>query len=315
MIADTGPRLPTTPSFGITVSTSPEADPVSEARHAEALGFDVVTVHRDVLNGPPPSLETWTLLTWVATHTTTVKIAPNVLVLPNRHPAVVAKMAETLDRLSGGRLILALGSGATMNDEAFRAFGLEHRSPRQKVVAIEEAVDVIRGLWGTPAFSYAGEHFRTEAAELQPRPAHEIPIWLGAFGPRMLDLVGRKADGWLPSMFLLEPDAAYLSLQRVRDSAIRAGRDPDQLVYGYNVSVAVREGVKATRGQVAGGPEQVADRLIEFVRGGFSFLNLSTTGDDEEQRERLAREVLPAVRSEHASLSDVAASRGQSPAR
>jgi alkanesulfonate monooxygenase SsuD/methylene tetrahydromethanopterin reductase-like flavin-dependent oxidoreductase (luciferase family) len=286
------------PSFGITVSTAPGADPVSEARHAEALGFDVVTLHRDVLDGPPPSLETWTLLTWVAAHTASVKVAPDVLVLPNRHPAVLAKMAETLDRLSGGRLILALGSGATMNDQAFRAFGLQHRSARQKVVAIEEAVDVIRGLWETPAFSYSGEHFSTEAADLQPKPAHEIPIWLGAFGPRMLDLTGRKADGWLPSMFLLEPDAAYQSLQRVREAATGAGRDPDQLVYGYNVSVMVREGAASTRGQVAGAPEEVAYRLAAFVRGGFSFLNLSTTGDGAEQRERLAREVLPAVRDQ-----------------
>jgi hypothetical protein len=136
------------PGIGITISSSSSsgADPVAEARHAEALGFDMVSVHRDVLHGPPPSLETWTLLTWLAAHTTTVKLAPNVLALPNRHPAVLAKMAETLDRLAGGRLILALGGGAPINHQAFGAFGLARRSPDETVAATEEAIDVIRGL-------------------------------------------------------------------------------------------------------------------------------------------------------------------------
>jgi alkanesulfonate monooxygenase SsuD/methylene tetrahydromethanopterin reductase-like flavin-dependent oxidoreductase (luciferase family) len=205
---------------------------VAEARHAEALGFDVVTVHRDVLSGPPPSLETWTLLTWLAAHTSTVKLAPNVLALPNRHPAVLAKMAETLDRLTGGRLILALGGGAPINQQAFGAFGLARRSPRQTVAATEEAIDVIQGIWRQPSFSYAGRHFTTSGAELQPRPARPLPIWLGAFGPRMLDLVGRKADGWLPSLFLLEPERAYRSLDRIREVASRVGRDPETLTYG-----------------------------------------------------------------------------------
>jgi alkanesulfonate monooxygenase SsuD/methylene tetrahydromethanopterin reductase-like flavin-dependent oxidoreductase (luciferase family) len=292
------------PGVGITISSSSGsgADPVAEARHAEALGFDVVTVHRDVLHGPPPSLETWTLLTWLAAHTTAVKLAPNVLALPNRHPAVLAKMAETLDRLAGGRLILALGGGAPINHHAFGAFGLARRSPRETVAATEEAIDVLRGLWRQPSVSYAGRHFTISGAELQPKPARVLPIWLGAFGPRMLDLVGRKADGWLPSLFLLEPEQAYRSLDRIRKVASRAGRDPEALTYGLNVSVLVKEGAAATaaKGQVAGSPEEVATRLVRFVSGGFSFLNLSlsATAGGVEQRERLAREVLPILRAE-----------------
>ena len=285
------------PEVGISISSSPDADPVAEARHAEALGFDVVTVHRDVLHGPPPSLEMWTLLTWIAARTTTVRLAPNVLALPNRHPAVLAKMAETLDRLAGGRLILALGGGAAINREAFGALGLAQRSARETVAATEEAIEVIRGLWRQPGFSHPGDHFTTRAADLQPRPARPIPIWLGAFGPRMLDLVGRQADGWLPSLFLLEPEQAYRSLDRVRRAASRAGRDPEGLVYGYNVGVLVREGAASTRGLVAGGPEEVAGQLAGFARGGFSFLNLSPAGDGAEQRERLAQEVLPVLRA------------------
>jgi alkanesulfonate monooxygenase SsuD/methylene tetrahydromethanopterin reductase-like flavin-dependent oxidoreductase (luciferase family) len=301
--------LPARPGIGITISNSASsgADPVAEAQHAEALGFDVVTVHRDVLHGPPPSLETWTLLTWLAAHTTTVKLAPNVLALPNRHPAVLAKMTETLDRLSGGRLILALGGGAPINHQAFGAFGLARRSPGETVAATEEAIDIIQGLWRQPSLSYAGRHFTTSGADLQPRPARQIPIWLGAFGPRMLDLVGRKADGWLPSLFLLPPEQAYRSLDQIRQAASRAGRDPNQLTYGYNVGVLVTQGTAATatKGQVAGGPQEVAERLAGFLRGGFSFLNLSLSpaADGVEQRERLGREVLPILRAQTASTT------------
>jgi alkanesulfonate monooxygenase SsuD/methylene tetrahydromethanopterin reductase-like flavin-dependent oxidoreductase (luciferase family) len=317
MTTSSPPLFSARPGIGITISSSSSsssesevgagAGPVAEAQHAEALGFDVVSVHRDVLSGPPPSLETWTLLAWLAAHTTTIKLAPNVLALPNRHPAVLAKMAETLDRLAGGRLILALGGGAPSNHQAFGAFGLARRSPGQTVAATEEALDIIGGLWRQPGFTYAGDHFTTREAELQPRPPRPPPIWLGAFGPRMLELVGRKADGWLPSMVLLEPERAYRSLQRIREVARRAGRDPDTLTYGYNVGVLIKQGAATTaataRGQVAGSPEEVAGQLAGFVAGGFSFLNLSLSPvadgveQREEQRERLAREVLPILRA------------------
>jgi alkanesulfonate monooxygenase SsuD/methylene tetrahydromethanopterin reductase-like flavin-dependent oxidoreductase (luciferase family) len=132
-----------------------------------------------------------------------------------RHPSLVAKMAETLDRLSGGRLVLALGGGAPINEQAFRALGLGHGSAREVVRPTEETIDVIRGLWGQSDFSYAGEHFTTTAADLQPKPLRRLPIWL---------------------------DAAYRGLSVVRSAAARAGRDPDELTCGYNIAVMVQEG-------------------------------------------------------------------------
>jgi alkanesulfonate monooxygenase SsuD/methylene tetrahydromethanopterin reductase-like flavin-dependent oxidoreductase (luciferase family) len=165
------------------------------------------------------------------------------------------------------------------------------------VAAFEESLDVMRGLWRTTSFSYSGAHFRTAEAELRPPADRAVPIWLGAYGPRMLDLTGRKADGWLPTMFLLEPEAAFGALRRVREAALNAGRDPDRLTYGYNVGVAVGEAASPGRAVIAGDPEQVARALAELVRGGFTFLNLSPAGDGVEQRERLARDVLPLVRT------------------
>ncbi len=287
-----------TPGFGINIHTRmrPDADLVAEALHAEQLGFDLVTLHGDVLHTTAPSYETWTLLTWVAARTARIRLAPLVLALPNRHPAVLAKMAETLQRLSVGRLVLTLGSGATMNEPAFRAFGLAQRSPQEKVAALEEAVDMLRGLWSSSSFSYAGQHFQTEGATLEPKPSHLIPIWLGVFGDRMIELVGRKADGWIPTYQFLAPEQAYEKLERIRKVAEDAGRKADEITYAYNVPVLVDEGSCTSRSQIAGSAEAVARQLADLVRHGFTRLNLWPGGVAEIQREVLAKEVLPAVR-------------------
>ena len=286
------------PGFGITLHTAirPGSDQATDALDAEQLGYDVVTLHRDALHGDDPSFENWTLLSWLAARTTRIRVAPVVLALPHRHPAVLAKMAETLDRLSGGRLILVLGGGGPMNESAYRAFSLESRSPGAKVEALEEAIDILRGLWSTSGFSYTGQHFRTEGATIEPKPGHPIPIWLGVFGDRMLDVVGRKADGWLPTYQFLAPEQAYRKLDYLRESTEHAGRNPDHLTYGYTIPVQVSEGSVTTRGQIAGSAQEVARQLADVVRHGFTFLNLWPLGEGANQRERLAREVLPIVR-------------------
>jgi alkanesulfonate monooxygenase SsuD/methylene tetrahydromethanopterin reductase-like flavin-dependent oxidoreductase (luciferase family) len=287
-----------TPGFGITLHTAirPGLDQVAEALDAEQLGYDVMTLHRDAIHGDDPAFENWTLLSWLAAQTTRIRVAPLVLALPHRHPAVLAKMAETLDRLSGSRLILVLGGGGPMNEPAYRALGLASRSPGEKVEALEEAIEILRGLWSTSDFSYPGKRFRIEGATIEPKPGHAIPIWLGVFGDHMLDLVGRKADGWLPTYQFLAPEQAYRKLERLRKSAEQAGRNPDQLTCGYTIPVLVEKGSVTTRGQIAGSPEEVARQLADVVRHGFTFLNMWPVGEAAKQRGLLAREVLPIVR-------------------
>ena len=138
--------------FGLNLSTSaaPGADPARDARTAERLGFDFLSAS-DHPCGTAPTYETWTMLTWAAAATTRIRLATRVLGVPYRPPAIVAKMAETLDRLSGGRLILGLGGG--YSDEEFRAFGLAVPSPRDKVDGLAEAIAITRGLWSEPTFT------------------------------------------------------------------------------------------------------------------------------------------------------------------
>lgn len=282
------------PTFGVFLSPDPDRDPVGLARRAEELGFDQVSIS-DHLHGRRPTVEPWTTLTWIAAFTERIGVCPNVLGLPYRPPAVVAKMAETLGRLSGGRAVLGLGAGG--NDAAFRAFGLDLRGPAEKVEALEEALRIIRALWTEEEVSFEGRHFAVREARLHPRPERAIPIWLGVYGDRMLELLGRLGDGWLPSTFFLGLDKAADRLERVRKAAEDAGRDPDEITYALNVWVKVEEGAEPRDGQVAGSPDRVAEGVAGLIDRGFTHLNMAPSGDPGEQLERLAREVLPDLRS------------------
>ncbi|MDG6107042.1 LLM class flavin-dependent oxidoreductase [Dactylosporangium aurantiacum] len=278
--------------FGIDLPAATGVDPVAAARAAETLGYDFVSTS-DHPSGTAPSNETWTMLTWIAAHTGRVGVMPRVLGVPYRNPAMVAKMAETLDRLAGGRLILGLGGGAS--DEEFRAFGIPVPPPRDKVDGLADAIRIIRGLWVEPAFTYTGRIHHVVEAPLEPKPARRIPIWVGTFGPRALDVTGRLADGWMPSLGYAPLDRLPGMLARVGAAAEAAGRSPSDITYALNVEVSVG----ADRpGAVSGPADLVAERLRALLAMGFTVLNLKPAGADRQaQVERLALEVLPAVRS------------------
>jgi alkanesulfonate monooxygenase SsuD/methylene tetrahydromethanopterin reductase-like flavin-dependent oxidoreductase (luciferase family) len=283
--------------FGLNLSTSAAAgaDPVRDARRAEALGFDFVSAN-DHLCGANPTYETWTWLSWVAAHTSRIRVASRFLAVPNRKPPVVAKMAEGLDRLSGGRLILGLGGGAS--DDEFRSFGLGVRSKREKVDGLDEAIRVIRGLWSQPRFTFAGRLYHTEGADLEPKPPRHIPIWLGTYGDRALGVTGRLADGWIPSIEFAPPDRARVMRERVLKAAREAGREPEEITCVYNMEIRVDESDDLRPSIVSGHADTVVERLLGFVGMGFTAMNFIPAGPDkDEQQQRLAEEVLPAVRS------------------
>ena len=275
--------------------STPEAL-VEEAQHAEALGFDTFNLS-DHLHSDRPTWEPWTALAFIAASTRRIHVATDVLGLPYRSPAVLAKAAETLDRLSGGRLVLGLGNGGY--DAEFAAFGLQLRTPGQKVAALGEAVQVIRGLWSGQPVSFEGEHFSVRAARIAPTPAHRIPIWLGTYGPRALALTGALADGWLPSMQRLELAQAVAMRETVRAAAVAAGRDPDDITCAVNVQVVFDARRTPTPQLIAGSSEAIAEQLVEIARAGFTFPQVFGLGE-AEHRERFAAEVIPLVHAEFA---------------
>lgn len=279
-------------TFGIDVPASTAVDPAAAVRAAEELGYDFVSTS-DHPSGADPSHETWTMLAWMAAHTTRIGVMPRVLGVPYRNPAMLAKMAETLDRLAGGRLILGLGGGAS--DEEFRAFGIPVPSPRDKVDGLAEAIEIIRGLWTSPALTYQGRLHHVVAAPLEPKPARRIPIWVGTFGPRALAVTGRLADGWMPSLGYAPLDQLPGMRDRIAAAAESAGRSIDDITCALNVEVRVGD---AGPGVICGPPDRVAERLRALAGMGFTVLNLKPSGPGrDEQVERLARDVIPAVRS------------------
>jgi alkanesulfonate monooxygenase SsuD/methylene tetrahydromethanopterin reductase-like flavin-dependent oxidoreductase (luciferase family) len=284
------------PRFGISIipSASGRSDPVAEAVHAEELGFDLVSIW-DHPHGEHPSFETWTLMTWIAARTNRIRVASDVLGLPLRLPALTAKMAESLDRLSDGRLILGVGGGSS--DAEFAGYGAPIRTGEEKVEALEEAVALIRAVWSDPELTFEGRHYRTERTLLEPKPSRAIPIWLGTYGPRAREITGRMADGWIPSLAYLPLPNAKRIIADVRAAAERAGRDPGGLDYAVNVGVRVGGPPPPDPDRRLGGePDEIIEGVLEILDAGFTVANFFVGGRREEQAERLAMEIVPVVR-------------------
>jgi alkanesulfonate monooxygenase SsuD/methylene tetrahydromethanopterin reductase-like flavin-dependent oxidoreductase (luciferase family) len=182
--------------------------------------------------------DTWTLLSYVAARTERITLLPDVINMPLRQPAVLAKAAASLDVLSGGRVELGLGAGAFW--EAVEAMGGPRRTPGESVQALEEAMRIMRAFLDMePSVRLEGEHYRAAGAKPGPPPAHRIGLWVGAYGPRMLRLTGRLGDGWLPSIggsYLAEEDVPERQ-RAIDESARRAGRDPGDIVRAGNVGL------------------------------------------------------------------------------
>ncbi|HET9102028.1 MAG TPA: LLM class flavin-dependent oxidoreductase, partial [Solirubrobacteraceae bacterium] len=287
----TDPRLSL--QFGVFITPlADQADAVLElAEAADVLGLDLVSFQDHPYQAR--FLDTWTLLSVVAAHTANVQIAPNVINLPLRPPAVLARAAASLDILSGGRVALGLGAGAFWDGVA--AMGGPRRTPGQSVVALGEAIDVIRALWATGepgAVRFQGEHYQVVGAHRGPAPAHPIPIWLGAYKPRMLALTGAKADGWLPSLGYADPADLAAMAARIDAAAQRAGRRPQDIRRMYNINGRFGSG----SGFLQGSPDEWARQLAELtLTAGITTFILSVSSDTEVRR--FAEEVAPAVRA------------------
>jgi len=285
-------------------SASPEAVTALTVR-SEELGYDLVTFQDHPYQ--PAHLDTWTLLSWVAGQTSRIHLAANVLNLPLRQPAVLARSAASLDQLSGGRLELSLGAGAFW--EGITAMGGPRRSPGEAVAALEEAIQVMRGILdaasSTP-FSFTGRHYRLESALRGPAPAHNIPIWIGARKERMLRLIGRQADGWLVTRGYLQPGEFQAGNQIIDQAARQAGRDPREIRRLVNISGTFSS---VSEGFLQGPPQKWVDDLLPIVvEQGAGTLILMT--DDAETMEQFAREVIPALRAAvHAVIPGLSTAR------
>lgn len=284
-VSDYGHEL----QFGVFITPNAQtADTVVElAVLADRAGLDLVTFQDHPYQAR--FLDTSTLLPFVAAATKRVRLAANVLNLPLRSPAVVARAVASLDILSGGRAELGIGAGAFW--DGIEAMGGRRLSPGQSVDALEEAIDVIRAIWNvgeSGGATFAGDHYRLDGAARGPAPLHDVGIWVGAYKPRMLSLTGRKADGWLPSLPYLAAGQLAAGNAAIDEAALEAGRSPADIRRLLNLP------------PLDGPPAQWVEELARYALedGIATFIVMA---DDPATIQMLAAEVAPAVRDQVAA--------------
>jgi alkanesulfonate monooxygenase SsuD/methylene tetrahydromethanopterin reductase-like flavin-dependent oxidoreductase (luciferase family) len=206
---------------------------------------------------------------------------------------MLAKAAASLDVLSGGRVEVGLGAGAFW--DAIVAMGGPRRTPGEAVRSVEEAIQAMRLVWSEErSVRFEGEVYTLKGLKPGPHPVHEIGLWVGAGGPRMLDLIGRLADGWVPSMGWATPDTLPEMHARIDEGAARAGRDPDAIRRVYNVSGMIGE---AGDGPLDGPPSRWVEELSRFaLELGMDTFIYWPADDPVRQAELFASEVVPGVR-------------------
>jgi len=282
--------------FGLFLS--PEAamlaNTIAMAKAADDGGLELIGIQDHPYQ--QKFLDTWALVPTLLAHTQRVHLFPDVASLPLRPPAVMAKAAASLDVISGGRFELGLGAGSFW--EAIAAMGGADRSGAEAAEALTEAVEVIRLMWlGQRSVRFEGTHYQLAGVHPGPQPVHPMGIWLGVGGPRMLALVGRAADGWLPSNGFFPPEKLPDMHRRIDGAAVEAGRDPAEISRIYNVWGSITGGEKA--GEFQGPVDQWIDTLVGLViDGGMDAFVFGAEGDDPAQIHRFIDEVVPAVREQ-----------------
>lgn len=203
----------------------------SRATQAERIGFDSLWVYDHLLHRFPGNStvgfrEAWTMLTALAASTTRVEIGTTVLCVGFRNPALLAKMAITLDEISSGRLILGIGAG--WHEPEFDAFGIpfDHRVSR-----FEEALQIIRPLLREGKVEFKGRYHQAVDCELLPRGTREggPPLLIGSFAPRMHRLTARYGDQWTID-WLGDADRVREEITKIHAACAEEGRDPASLV-------------------------------------------------------------------------------------
>ncbi|MEE6175893.1 LLM class flavin-dependent oxidoreductase [Mycobacterium sp. 050134] len=266
-------------------------DVIGLAELSDGLGLDLVSLS----DHPywPERLDTLTLLAAIAAKTERVRLLTNLANLPLRPPVALARIATTLDLLSGGRFEMGLATGSQQLWHQIVADGGPHRDAAESVAALDEAVHILRTLWaaGGPVH-FDGVHYQLDGVPAGPRPAHDIPIWVGAYQPRMLRLVGRLADVWVPSSPFLPPDRIPAANAIIDDAAHSAGRSPAAVRRAYNIDGDFYGGGGFLRGSPASWAEQLTELALTDGMSAFLLYRAETA----TQIERFAKEVAPEVR-------------------
>jgi F420-dependent oxidoreductase-like protein len=260
-----------------------------------------------------PVLDGWTVLAALGALTSRARLGILVTGVTHRHPAILAKMAATLDHVSGGRAILGLG--AAWNEQEHWAYGIPFGPVGERLTLLDEACTVIRSLFEDEVTNFEGKHCAVHDAVLWPKPVQpRLPILIGGGGEKKtLRIVARHADLWNG---FGTPDVIRRKIEILREHCAAVGRDPADISVTANIGIIVRDSAAGIRarldeiGEVAGFPdyaasnqpygtsEIVARRLAEYAAAGVrEIIAVMPAPYDRETIERLATEVRPRLQT------------------
>ena len=250
-------------------------------------------------------MEGWTALTYLAAQNPDLRFGHAVLCQSFRNPALLAKMATTLQYFSGGRYILGLGAG--WKEDEYLAYGYDFPPANVRVEQLDEYVQVIKVMWTQERPTFEGRYYSVKDAYMVPRPDPLPTIMIGAMGPRMIDLAVRHADWWNVSWTTVED---YRGMVAEADRALeRHGRDPGSMRrtwFGGCLCASDEAGVKKLLGGndprpggITGTAEQVKDTLRQFIEQGVDYFMLGAIGlPDFTTLETLLGDVIPTIKAE-----------------
>ncbi len=252
-------------------------------RAIEQIGYDHIDVFDHVVMGVPiegrppgpynpamPILEALMALAYFAATTSRVTLGTEVLVLPQRQPALVAKQVSTLDTLSGGRVRLGVGVG--WQESEYEALGEDFRN---RGARMDEAIRLLRTYWADAEVRFDSVHYPTVAMTMEPKPpqGHRLPIWIGGNSEAAYRRVGRLGDGWLASR-VAEAADARCAIERIHRHTDEAGRDPSAIGLQSMVAPPPRD---AAAKRFYGDHDAVVARVAALKAMGFGWVSLNAT--------------------------------------
>ena len=265
-------------------------------------------------------LEAWTALAALARDTTTVRLGTMVACQSYRNPALLAKIAAGLDRMSNGRLEFGIGAG--WKELEYTAYGYDFPPPATRVDQLVETLEICTRLWTEDRATFVGRHYRIEDAPCAPKPLQRpLPIWIGGRRPRILRIAAKWAHvmNWLPEGGFPTPDDVRRGMQDIDDACAAVGRDPRTLRRSVFLFAVIGESEraadeivaelaakakltpeawrKARPGAMVGSPDQVAATLREHAAAGAQDANVRFPyGHDLGMTRLLGEQVAPALR-------------------
>jgi len=278
----------------------------------ERWNIDSVWVS-DRIAAPRPTLDPIVFMAYLASRMRNMKFGTSALVLPTRHPVLLAKQLATLDFLCKGRLLLVVGIGGD-DSRDFDAVGVrkEERGKRG-----DEAITLMKKLWSEENVNFEGQFYSVRDLTLLPRPYQKggPPVWVGGRSKAAFRRAGRLADGWLASS--VTPGEVAAGIEAIRSNAAEVGREIPEDHYGVLVpfclardedealrvagsSIRRRPDISPTEYSALGTPEQVRLKLKEFENAGATKFVMRPYGPRETQIEQvrmLANEVIPALQT------------------